>query len=187
MSNRTSTAGSLERRNRRVAGIAALVVMAMVGLAYASSPLYRLFCEATGWDGTTGRAKAAPGAIVGQTIRVRFDANVAPNLAWRFEPEQRTVTIHPGAKTPIFYDATNLTARSITGQAVFNVSPTTVGKYFNKIACFCFTEQTLKPGEHVRMPVVFYVDPKLKTDPDTRDTDEITLSYTFYQVTTPSS
>jgi cytochrome c oxidase assembly protein subunit 11 len=184
--NGTSTGESLEGRNRRVAGIAAIIVMAMVGLAYASSPLYRLFCEATGWDGTTGRAKTAPGSMAGQTIRVRFDANVAPNLAWRFEPEQQVVSIHPGAKTQIFYDATNLTARSITGQAVFNVSPLNVGKYFNKIACFCFTEQTLKPGEHVRMPVIFYVDPKLKTDPDTSDVDEITLSYTFYQVAAPS-
>ena len=180
---------SLDARNRKVALIASVIVMAMVGLAYAASPLYRLFCEATGWDGTTGRALAAPGAMTGKTIRVRFDANVAPDLAWRFEPEQKVVTIHPGAKTQIFYDATNLTARSITGQAVFNVSPTNVGKYFSKIACFCFTEQTLKPGEHVRMPVIFFVDPKLKTDPDTNDTDEITLSYTFYQVknATPAS
>lgn len=186
MTNGASGASSLENRNKRVAAIAALIVMAMVGLAYASSPLYRLFCEATGWDGTTGRAKSAPGPVTGQTVRVRFDANVAPNLGWRFEPEQAAVAVHPGARTQIYYDATNLTARSITGQAVFNVSPTNVGKYFNKIACFCFSEQTLKPGEHVRMPVVFFVDPKLRTDPDTSDVDEITLSYTFYQVASPS-
>jgi len=176
-----SAAPSLDARNRRVALFAALFVAAMVGLAFASVPLYRLFCEATGFDGTTGRAKQAPGAVAGQ-VSVRFDANVDPKLAWRFEPEQERVAVKPGARTQIYYDATNLTARTITGQAVYNVSPTQAGKYFNKIACFCFTEQTLKAGEHVRMPVVFFVDPKLRTDPDTRDIDEITLSYTFYPV-----
>jgi len=179
----SSSTASLDARNRRVALFAALFVAAMVGLAFASVPLYRIFCEATGFDGTTGRALKAPGAVAGQ-IAVRFDANVDPKLAWRFEPEQERVSIRPGAKTQIFYSATNLTARPTTGQAVFNVSPAQAGKYFSKIACFCFSEQTLKPGEHVRMPVVFFVDPKLKTDPDTRDIDEITLSYTFYPVET---
>jgi cytochrome c oxidase assembly protein subunit 11 len=182
----TARAASLDARNRRVALFAALFVAAMVGLAFASAPLYRLFCEATGFDGTTGRALKAPGAVAGQ-IGVRFDANVAPTLAWRFEPEQERVSVKPGAKTQIFYDATNLTARTITGQAVFNVTPVQAGKYFSKIACFCFTEQTLKPGEKVRMPVVFFVDPKLRTDPDTRDIDEITLSYTFYPVETAAA
>ena len=180
------SAPSIEARNRRVAMFAALFVAAMVGLAFASVPLYRIFCEATGFDGTTGRALKAPGAVAG-SIRVRFDANVDPKLAWRFEPEQETVTVQPGARTQIFYDATNLTARSITAQAVYNVSPTQVGKYFNKIQCFCFSEQTLKPGEHVRMPVIFFVDPKLRTDPDTSDIDEITLSYTFYPVETAAT
>ena len=179
-------AASLDARNKRVALFAALFVAAMVGLAFAASPLYRVFCEATGFDGTTGRALKAPGAVAGQ-VSVRFDANVDPKLAWRFEPEQERVVVRPGAKTQIYYDATNLTARTTTGQAVYNVSPTQVGKYFNKIACFCFSEQTLKPGEHVRMPVIFFVDPKLKTDPDTRDIDEITLSYTFYPVETAAS
>jgi cytochrome c oxidase assembly protein subunit 11 len=182
----TVSTAPLDARNRRVALYAALFVAAMVGLAFASVPLYRIFCEATGFDGTTGRALKAPGAVAGQ-IAVRFDANVDPKLAWRFEPEQERVVVKPGAKTQIFYSATNLTARTITGQAVYNVSPAQVGKYFNKIACFCFSEQTLKPGEHVRMPVVFFVDPKLKTDPDTRDIDEITLSYTFYPVETPAA
>ena len=182
----TAAATTLEARNRRVALFAALFVAAMVGVAFASVPLYRLFCEATGFDGTTGRALKAPGAVAGQ-IGVRFDANVDPRLAWRFEPEQERVSIKPGAKTQIFYDATNLTARAITGQAVFNVTPLQAGKYFSKIACFCFTEQTLKPGEKVRMPVVFFVDPKLRTDPDTSDIDEITLSYTFYPVEKPAS
>ena len=116
---------------------------------------------------------------------MRFDANVHPDLPWRFEPVQRSIRIAPGAKTQIFYRATNLVARPTTGQAVFNVTPDTVGQYFSKIECFCFTEQTLKPGESVDMPVVFFVDPKIRDNPDTRHIDEITLSYTFYPVETP--
>jgi len=174
---------ALAQRNARTALIMALVAAAMVGLAFASVPLYRLFCQATGFGGTTQRADQAPGAVAGQ-IGVRFDANVHPGLPWRFEPVQRTVRIAPGAKTRIFYRATNLVARPITGQAVFNVSPDTVGKYFKKIACFCFTEQTLKAGQTVDMPVVFFVDPEIRTDPDTKGVDEITLSYTFYPVET---
>jgi cytochrome c oxidase assembly protein subunit 11 len=174
---------ALAQRNARTALIMALVAAAMIGLAFASVPLYRLFCQATGFGGTTQRADQAPGAVAGQ-IGVRFDANVHPGLPWRFEPVQRTVRIAPGAKTQIFYRATNLVARPITGQAVFNVSPDTVGKYFKKIACFCFTEQTLKAGQTVDMPVVFFVDPAIRKDPDTKDVDEITLSYTFYPVET---
>jgi cytochrome c oxidase assembly protein subunit 11 len=163
--------------------IMALVVAGMVGLAFASAPLYRAFCEATGFGGTPLRAEKAPGAIPGQ-VSVRFDANIHPGLPWRFEPEQTTVRIKPGAKTQIFYRAQNLSAREWTGQAVFNVSPDQAGKYFKKIQCFCFTEQTLKAGQTVDMPVVFFVDPQIKKDPDTSDIDEITLSYTFYPVET---
>ena len=154
---------------------------AMVGLAFASVRLYRAFCQLTGFDGTPLRAARAPGAVAGQ-IGVRFDANVHPGLPWRFEPVQNQVRIAPGARTQILYRATNLTARPITGQAVFNVTPDTAGQYFNKIECFCFTEQTLKPGESVDMPVVFFVDPKIRTDDETKAIDEITLSYTFYPV-----
>ena len=168
-------------RNRRTATIMAVMAAAMVALAFASVPLYRMFCEYTGFDGTPLRAESAPGAIAGQ-IGVRFDANISPNLPWRFEPVQERVRIAPGARTQILYRATNLTARETTGQAVFNVSPALAGQYFSKIECFCFTEQTLKGGQSVDMPVVFYVDPKLRTDPDTKDIDEITLSYTFYPV-----
>jgi cytochrome c oxidase assembly protein subunit 11 len=164
----------------------AVIVAAMVGLAFASAPLYRLFCAATGFGGTPLRAEKAPGAVAGQ-VSVRFDANIHPGLPWRFEPEQTTVRIKPGAQTKIFYRAQNLSARAWTGQAVFNVSPDQVGKYFKKIQCFCFTEQTLKAGEKVDMPVVFFVDPAIKKDPDTRDIDEITLSYTFYPVETGAS
>ena len=173
----------LARRNARTALLMALVAAVMVGLAFASVPLFRLFCQVTGFAGTTQRADQAPGAVAGQ-IGVRFDANVHPGLPWRFEPVQRTVRISPGAKTQIFYRATNLVARTTTGQAVFNVSPDKAGLYFKKIACFCFTEQTLKAGQTADMPVVFFVDPKIRDDPDTRDIDEITLSYTFYPVET---
>jgi len=161
----------------------AVIVAAMVGLAFASAPLYRAFCEATGFGGTPLRADRAPGAVAGE-VSVRFDANTHPGLPWRFEPEPTRVAVKRGAQTKIFYKAQNLSARAWTGQAVFNVSPDQAGKYFKKIQCFCFNEQTLKAGEVVDMPVVFFVDPKIKQDPDTRDIDEITLSYTFYPVET---
>jgi cytochrome c oxidase assembly protein subunit 11 len=171
------------QKNNRTALITAIIGAAMLALAFASSPLYRAFCAATGFDGTTQRADRAPGAVPGH-VGVRFDANVQPGLPWRFEPVQNTVSVAPGAQTRIFYRAQNLSARTITGQAVFNVSPDTVGKYFKKIQCFCFTEQTLKAGQTVDMPVVFFVDPAIKQDPDTKDISEITLSYTFYPVET---
>jgi len=165
----------------RTALFLALLVFGMTGLAFASAPLYRAFCSLTGFGGTPLRAEKAPGAVAGK-IGVRFDANVHPGLPWRFEPEQRTVRIAPGEQTKIFYRAQNLSAKPITGQAAFNVTPDQAGKYFNKIQCFCFTEQTLKAGQLVDMPVVFFVDPKILKDEDTRDIDEITLSYTFYPV-----
>ncbi len=161
----------------------ALIVAFMLGLAFAAVPLYRIFCEATGFNGTTQRADRAPGAVAGQ-VKVQFDANVHPGLPWRFEPEQVSVNVAPGARTQIFYRSQNLSARAITAQAVYNVSPDTVGKYFKKIQCFCFTEQTLQPGQSVDMPVVFFVDPAIAKDPDTKDVHEITLSYTFYPVET---
>jgi cytochrome c oxidase assembly protein subunit 11 len=174
---------AIAQNNRRTAMIMGVIVAAMVGLAFASSPLYRAFCAATGFGGTPLRAERAPGAIAGE-VSVRFDANTHPGLPWRFEPEQTTVHIKPGAQTKIFYRAQNLSAREWTGQAAYNVSPDQVGKYFKKIQCFCFTEQTLKAGQTVDMPVVFFVDPAIKKDPDTKDIDEITLSYTFYPVET---
>jgi cytochrome c oxidase assembly protein subunit 11 len=170
-----------QRKNTRTALYMALIVAAMIGLAFASVPLYRMFCELTGFNGTPLRAEKAPGAVAGE-VGVRFDANVHPGLPWRFEPKQTTIRIQPGARTTIYYHAQNLTARPITGQAVFNVSPEQVGKYFKKIECFCFTEQTLKAGDSVDMPVIFFVDPEIMKDPDTKHIDEITLSYTFYPV-----
>ena len=172
---------ALAERNRRTGLMMALLAAAMVGLAFASVPLYRLFCQVTGFGGTPIRAEDAPGAVAGQ-IGVRFDANIEPSLPWRFEPVQTTVRIHPGARTQILYRATNLTARRTTGRAIFNVTPLKAGQYFSKIECFCFTEQTLRGGQKVDMPVVFYVDPRIRQDEATKDIDEITLSYTFYPV-----
>ena len=181
----TALAQSDQRKNSRTAMLMALIVAAMVGLAFASVPLYKKFCALTGLDGTPLRAERAPGAVAGE-IGVRFDANIQPGLPWRFEPAQ-TVRIAPGAQTQVFYRATNLTARPLTGQAVFNVSPEQVGKYFRKIECFCFTQQTLKPGQSVRMPILFFVDPAILRDKDTKGIDEITLSYTFYPVETAAA
>ena len=175
---------SLAVKNRIVGYRAAFFGLAMLGLAFASVPLYRIFCQVTGFGGTTMRADAAPGAIAGQ-VGVRFDANINGALPWKFEPA-KPVQIHPGARTTIYYESTNLADRPTTGQAIFNVSPTKAGAYFSKIECFCFTEQTLKPGQKVRMPVIFFVDPKIRTDAATKDIDEITLSYTFYPVESPA-
>ena len=172
---------AIARKNAKTAGIMAMMVAGMLALAFASVPLYRMFCELTGFDGTPLRAERAPGAVAGE-VGVRFDANISPQLPWKFQPVQETVRIAPGARTQILYRATNLTARETHGEAVFNVSPEIAGKYFSKIECFCFTEQTLKGGQSVDMPVVFYVDPEIRKDPDTRRIDEITLSYTFYPV-----
>jgi len=168
----------------RTAALAALLALAMVGLAFASVPLYRLFCQVTGFDGTTMRAASdeAPGAVAGKSVSVRFDANTAPSLPWKFQPERSRETVAIGERDMAFYTAKNLSAREVKGTATFNVTPVRAGKYFAKIQCFCFNEQILKPGEEVRMPVVFYVDPKILDDPEARKITEITLSYTFYPV-----
>ncbi len=170
-----TAAAEVQRSNAKTALAMAGIVLAMLGLAFASVPLYRLFCEATGFAGTPQRAEQAPGAAAGE-IGVRFDATVHPGLPWRVEPDQQTVRIAPGARTQISYTARNLSARPVTGQAVFNVSPERAGKYFSKIECFCFTEQILKGGETARMPVIFFVDPKIVDDPDTKGIDFFTSS-----------
>ena len=176
---------SLAQKNRNTALKAALFVLVMVGVAFAAVPLYRIFCQVTGFGGTPMRSDSAPGAVAGE-VGVRFDANINPALPWRFEPAQK-VKIQPGARTIINYTAQNLVARPTTGRAIFNVSPARAGQYFSKIECFCFTEQTLKPGQKVEMPVIFFVDPKIREDESTKDIDEITLSYTFYPVENPGS
>ncbi|MBX9797433.1 cytochrome c oxidase assembly protein [Sphingomonas sp.] len=168
-------------RNARTALIAALGVCGMTGLGYASVPLYRMFCEATGLNGTTQRALRAPGAV-NATVRVDFDSNVSAGLPWRFQPENRSQTVRLGARNLAIFTATNTSDKTITGTAAFNVTPDQAGRYFSKIQCFCFSQQTLKPHETVRMPVIFFVDPAMLKDADAADVQTITLSYTFYPV-----
>jgi cytochrome c oxidase assembly protein subunit 11 len=182
----------LAQSNRRTGLFAALGAVTMIGVAYAAVPLYRLFCQVTGFGGTTGVAAAAPAAdqlavVAGRTIKVRFDSNIAPGLPWRFRQKQNEVTIPIGEKRLAYYTATNTSNQPITGRAVFNVSPDVAGQYFIKIECFCFTEQTLKAGETIDMPVTWYVDPAIINDPVARKIDEITLSYTFYPVDKPGA
>jgi cytochrome c oxidase assembly protein subunit 11 len=169
-------------RNIRVAALAGGVAVAMLGLAYAAVPLYRLFCQATGFNGTTQRAETAPQAATGKTISVRFDANISANLGWSFHAAQTAMTVKVGEQAMAHYRAVNISDKPLTGSAVFNVTPVSAGAYFNKIQCFCFTEQTLQPGESVDLPVVFFVDPDMLHDPDAADIKEITLSYSFYPV-----
>lgn len=157
-----------------------LLVAGMTGLAFAAEPLYRTFCQITGFGGTTRTAEAAPGGIADKVITVQFDANVNSQLPWRFRPVQSSVKLKPGQEALVFYEATNLSDEPIVGTAVFNVAPFKAGSYFNKIQCFCFTEQVLKPGESVVMPVTFFVDPDMAADANTADVSTITLSYTFY-------
>lgn len=174
------------RRQRPLAITAAAAAVfgaAMLGAAFASVPLYQIFCQVTGYGGTTRRAEAAPVKALDKTVVVRFDANVANGLGWAFRPEQRQVKVKLGEVSHASFFAENRTGATETGQAGFNVTPSSAGRYFNKIACFCFNSQTLKAGEKVDMPVTFFVDPAILDDPDNRFTDTITLSYTFYPST----
>ena len=175
------TASRTARRNVRTAALAALLAASMTGLAFASGPLYRLFCEVTGFAGTTQTGAGAPGAVA-QRISVRFDATTSNALPWEFRAERSTQQVAIGERSIAFYSARNLSDRPVTGTATFNVTPAQAGQYFTKIQCFCFTEQRLEPGQEMRMPVVFYVDPKILEDRDARRISEITLSYTFYPV-----
>ena len=174
---------TLAQKNGRTAMLAAILVAAMVGLAFASVPLYRIFCQVTGFDGTTRKALGAeaPGPV-GRLISIRFDANHASSLPWEFKPVDTHRRVAVGARNIANFTARNLSDRPVTGSATFNVTPVQAGQYFTKIQCFCFTEQRLDPGQEVVMPVVFFVDPKILDDPDARDISEITLSYTFYPV-----
>jgi cytochrome c oxidase assembly protein subunit 11 len=174
-------------RDALVASLCALVVVLMVGASYAAVPFYNWFCRATGFNGTTQVATAAPAAgPIARRISVRFDSNVAGGLPWKFEPEQTEIQIPIGQVTTIYYTVTNQSARTTTGQAAYNVAPLTVGSYFQKINCFCFTEQTMAPGEKREMPVVFYVDPAIAADRENDTLNTITLSYTFYPVRDPA-
>ena len=174
-------------RDAAVAAICGFVVVLMVGASYAAVPFYDWFCRATGFNGTTQVATSAPsGAPLARKIAVRFDANIAPGLPWKFEPEQTEINVRIGEVVTVFYSVTNQAARATTGQAAYNVAPLTVGAYFQKINCFCFTEQTMAAGEKREMPVVFYVDPALVDDRDNDGLNSITLSYTFYPVRDPA-
>lgn len=171
----------LRKRNRRtVIGVGALVA-GMGGLSFAAVPLYDLFCRVTGYGGTTQRGAALPATPGEARITVRFHSATHPNLPWRFQPEQGAMTLRVGEPGLAFYSAENLTDRPVTGISLYNVTPDKVGRYFHKIACFCFDEQTLEPRQRVDMPVSFWVDPRIAEDPNTRDVRTITLSYSFFR------
>ena len=173
------------KRDVVIAATCGAVVALMVGAAFASVPLYAWFCSTTGFGGTTQVSEAGPGQVLDRTLTIRFDSNVAPGLPWRFVPEQNTVQVRIGEVKTVYYKVINMAAREITAQAGYNVTPPTVGLYFHKINCFCFTEQTMKPGETRDMAVVFYVDPSIVKDSDQNLLNTITLSYTFFPVDAP--
>ena len=153
--------------------------------AFAAVPLYQLYCQVTGYGGTTQKATAPSDVMLDRTISVRFDANVTPGLKWKFEPMQTTMDVKLGEIALAFYKATNVSDKAITGTAAFNVAPDMAGVHFSKVECFCFKEQTLQPGETIEMPVSFFVAPALASDPDAAHLSSITLSYTFYPVAAP--
>jgi cytochrome c oxidase assembly protein subunit 11 len=176
---------NLRRRNITVVAASVVTVAAMVALSFAAVPLYRLFCQVTGFAGTTQVAASAPGAIGTKILTVRFDANVASNLAWQFvAPEP--IEVRLGEERLVAFKATNIGKEPLLGTATFNVTPLQVGKYFNKIECFCFTEQLLLPGESKELPVSFFVDPSIADDDDGKDVTAITLSYTFFNKGLPA-
>ena len=178
------------RGNLRTAGFAFAGALAMLGLGYASVPLYRLFCQVTGFGGTTqvasqSKAAAAARAATGQKISIRFDGTTAMGLPWTFHPSQTTDTVTIGERDIATFVARNNSNQTITGVATFNVTPEQAGQYFNKIQCFCFTEQTLAPGQEVTMPVLYFVDPAMLDDPNMKGVEQITLSYTFHRAEAP--
>jgi cytochrome c oxidase assembly protein subunit 11 len=168
------------RRNRRVATIVVSVAVAMVGAAYAAVPLYAAFCKATGYGGTTQIARAGPAARGARTLNVSFDANVAPGLDWTFEPESPTIALRTGATATVYFRVHNRSARETAAVAVFNVAPEASGAWFDKVSCFCFSEQRLGPNESAELPVVFFLDPRLEQDHTMNDVAAITLSYTLF-------
>ena len=173
------------RRDLIVAACCGVFVACMVGAAYASVPLYTWFCKATGFAGTTQVADKGPDHVLGRELTIRFDSNVMPGLPWKFEPELNEIKVRIGDVATVKYKVINEAARAIAGQASYNVTPPQVGAYFNKINCFCFTEQTMKAGETREMAVVFYVDPAIAKDRDQNELNTITLSYTFYRLPDP--
>lgn len=181
----TRWAANLRRRNITVVVASVVTVVMMVALSFAAVPLYRLFCQVTGFAGTTQVAASAPGAIGSEVVTVRFDANVAPNLAWQFVAP-KPVDMRLGEERLVAFKATNISNEPLLGTATFNVTPLQIGKYFSKIECFCFTEQLLLPGESKEFPVSFFVDPSIAEDDDGKDVTAITLSYTFFSKGRPA-
>lgn len=173
---------SAGRSNLSVALLCLAFVGGMVGMSYAAVPLYQIFCQVTGYGGTTQRVEQYSDTILDRTIKVRFDANVSSGLPWDFQPVQREVTLRIGETTQIAYMAENLGAAPTAGRASFNVAPGLAGSYFNKVECFCFTDTELKPGEKLDMPVVFYIDPDIVNQPEFENLHTITLSYTFFPI-----
>jgi cytochrome c oxidase assembly protein subunit 11 len=170
------------RRDALIAAGCGVLVASMVGASFAAIPLYKIFCQVTGFAGTTQVSRVAPKHELGRELTIRFDSNVTPGLPWKFTPEQNSIKLRIGEVATVHYKVINEAARTITAQASYNVTPTTVGAYFDKINCFCFTEQTMKPGETREMTVVFYVDPAITKDSDQDSLNTITLSYTFYRL-----
>ncbi|GLK67738.1 cytochrome c oxidase assembly protein [Hansschlegelia plantiphila] len=183
---RPSPSGS-NRRHAAVGVACAALVAAMVGASYAAVPLYNMFCRATGYGGTTQVAEQAPKAVLDRVITVRFDGNVSPGLPWKFGPEANEVKVKIGETKLALFKATNVSDRVVTGTASYNVTPDQMGAYFSKIQCFCFTQQTLQPGESIDMPVVFFVYPSIADDPQLDKLTQLTLSYTFYPDKGPKS
>ncbi|MEH6715539.1 cytochrome c oxidase assembly protein [Parasphingorhabdus flavimaris] len=182
----TAAKTSLSGKNLRSGMMAGAMGLGMLGLGFAAVPLYEVFCRVTGYGGTTqrvGEAQAATIEATSQVMSIRFDSNVNSALPWSFKPEQAVDRVSVGARDMAIFIATNESDRPVVGTATFNVTPLLAGKYFNKVQCFCFSEQMLKPGQTVRMPVLYYVDPAIMEDPETKDIKEITLSYTFYRST----
>jgi len=170
-----------DQKNKKIVWIIVFVLIGMAGLTWASVPLYRLFCQVTGYGGTT-RDYIKPSNQIGRKkIKINFDANINSDLKWIFKPEQLSINVRTGENSLIFYYAENLTNEALKGMAVYNVVPQTAGKYFNKVECFCFSEQTLQPFQKVNMPVLFFIDPKIEEDETLKDVTEITLSYNFFK------
>ncbi len=168
------------RNNGTIVAACLTFVVAMIGMAYAAVPLYQMFCQVTGYNGTTRRVEQMSDRVLDRMIKVRFDANTAGNLPWEFQPVKREIEVRIGETVEVMYKARNVFPAESTGQATFNVTPMQAGVFFNKVQCFCFTETTLKGGEEMEMPVVFYVDPAIVDEAETRNIGTITLSYTFY-------
>jgi cytochrome c oxidase assembly protein subunit 11 len=181
----TPSSQTLQQKNRRIGLMALFLVVCMTGLAFASVPLYNLFCRVTGFGGTTQTAEAVPDKVLDREVTVRFNTDVNGNLPWSFAAETRQATLNIGQDMLINFKARNTSEEAVAGTAIYNVTPPKVGKYFHKVQCFCFDKQILAPGQAMNMPVLFYVDPALDEDPYMDDVKNITLSYTFFKTDSP--